>query len=304
MNAPSFCSRCGQPVPVGSSFCAHCGAPVGGAPAPGTGFGPGAAAPGFGSAGTWGPPVSDAARAADLRALDRARRAAVYGIFGFSLNLTAVYLLLYESFVFSFSSDCTGPQHVCALTTSASAAAVDAYVGVYVAGVLLTILAVLALREAYLALAPIDARFRSPARLALLGPIGLVTSMAGLAVLVAIAGPIFSSCSSTPTSACYNAVHTAIGQALAPVALVLGGGLLWIVGELVVLLGVWRMGARYDDASFKVAAVLLFLPFVDVIGMILVWVGASSIGRRIAAGGGRAPIAGPPAGSPPPGSFP
>ncbi len=280
MQSSSFCARCGSALRPGSAYCANCGAPVGGSPAAAT---PGSALPGSGAPGyygSWNQPPSEASRAADVRSLGRVRRAAIYGMFGFVINFAAIYLLYYESFVFTFSSDCTGAQHLCGFTTNASAGAVEAYFALYVAGAIASVLAFLAFRDAFRALAPVDVQFRPPARYALLAPIGAIVTLIGLAALVAIAEPIFTSCNATASAGCYNAVHTAVQQAILPVGLVLIGSVLNLIGTVMVLLGVWRLGARFDDSTFKIAAVLLIFPFLDFIGTVLVFASATTALRR------------------------
>jgi uncharacterized membrane protein len=49
------------------------------------------------------------------------------------------------------------------------------------------------------------------------------------------------------------------------------------------LIGIWRLGTRYNSATFKVAAVLFPFPMLNVVAMILLLVSATLTRARIAA---------------------
>ena len=60
------------------------------------------------------------------------------------------------------------------------------------------------------------------------------------------------------------------------------GGIIALVGVIGgPILGLWRVGSRYDDTLIKVAAILLIIPLVDLISPILLLVGAHNVKNRI-----------------------
>jgi hypothetical protein len=76
------------------------------------------------------------------------------------------------------------------------------------------------------------------------------------------------------------------------VALLGLGGLLAFVGYIGVLLGIWRLGTRYADAMFKVGAILLIIPYINLIGAILILIGARTARRKVEGAGGWTPTPG------------
>ncbi len=60
------------------------------------------------------------------------------------------------------------------------------------------------------------------------------------------------------------------------------GGIIAFVGIIGgPILGLWRMGSRYDDTLIKVAAILLIIPLLDFVSPILLLVGAHNVKNRI-----------------------
>lgn len=86
---------------------------------------------------------------------------------------------------------------------------------------------------------------------------------------------------STPSSAFVSSIGSVIVYAL--VAGV--GGLLALVGVIGgVLLGVWRLGTRYDESLFKVGATLMIIPLLNILAPILILLAASQARGRLGRG--------------------
>jgi len=155
---------------------------------------------------------------------------------------------------------------------------------VAVASGALSIVQVLLLRGSFHRLAPVDPRFSTPSTLALLLIAGFVIVLLGLVPLLqgaqSITGCIASSNNTTLPASCGG-----IGQALIGIVLVLVGGIIALIGYIGCLLGIWRFGSRYGNDLFKVGAILLIFPLLNVVGAILILVGASSVRARVEAMG-------------------
>ena len=146
-----------------------------------------------------------------------------------------------------------------------------------VAGVFVFIELVL-FRFAFHDQAGVDRRFSTPATLALLALIGIILVLVGAGLVI---------------GGLYQAVHCAgagnpLTRACLPVGLFFGGVALLLIGALValvgfigILIGIWRLGTRYDEVLFKVGAILLIIPFVNLVGAILILIGAHSSRRKI-----------------------
>ena len=132
-------------------------------------------------------------------------------------------------------------------------------------------------RSAFVTLAPVDRRFSTPGALALVAIVGLVLAVLGVCLLlIALYHAVQCAGSGNPvTQACLFT-----GTFWASLALLAVGGIVAVVGLIGVLLGIWRLGTRYRQSLFKVGAVLLIFPYLNLVGAILIWAGARSAHRE------------------------
>lgn len=130
---------------------------------------------------------------------------------------------------------------------------------------------ILLFRSAFRRLADVDRTFSTPATFALLACIGVLLALVGVGLLldalyhaVQCAGsgvPIPSSCLLT-------------GTFWGGVGLAGIGAIVAVIGFLGILLGIWRLGTRFGDTKFKVGAILLIFPLLNILGAILILLGA------------------------------
>lgn len=268
-----FCSFCGKPLPPTGTFCPNCGAAIpGGASAPGaTGGIPGpvpatSGMPGYGPAGypagSSGP--TPATRNTDIRSLSTVEWAAVVGL------LAAVEGLLIAV---------TGRVTSLIRVTTTPAGSTLSLPSPWVWAVFLGFGAVFLLAEIYLwrsafhGLSGIDSRFSTPSTLALVAFVGSLLVIAGYA---SVLNGLYL------TVQCDGAGHP-ITRACLPwaqfvggVAAALIGALVLLVGFIGLLIGIWRLGTRFNDGVFKVSAILLIFPVLNLVGAILILVTARS----------------------------
>jgi len=289
--AATFCAKCGGSVPADATFCPWCGAaaasgaaptgaPFGGGPplaptapgplpggAPFRGTYPGGVYPG----GPWGasPESLAATRARNAQALKDIQWAALLGLVGFVLGLVSDSVQSFASFV-SVRSTSNGP--VLSLANQAVFAAF------LVTGLALALVGFLLYGRAFRTLRDEERGFSTPASLAVVAVIGLVLVMAGLLLfLVAIAQAI--ACAGTGNPLTSSCVLT--GTFWDGVALLIVGLIVLLVGYIGILIGIWRVGTRFDNSLFKVGAILLIIPYLSVVGEILILVGVrQELGRR------------------------
>lgn len=269
--AARFCSRCGQPVPPGGSFCPSCGAAVAGIPGPTvppgtpyppfalgpTPYTPYAAYPGQNVGPGWNTP---AIGPRDLPALYDVLLAAVLGLVGIILSIVALS---------------GGPAlAVTSVQTAGSVTMISVNLwALYWVALFGGVSAVFALgelwffRRAFQTLAPQDPRFSTPATLTLLAFVGLlILVMAALGLVDVIYQAAQCSGPGNPiTSRCID-VGAAAGLSVV-IAIV---GLVALVGFIGFLIGIWRLGTRYGEGTFKVGAILLIFPVLNLVGTILI----------------------------------
>ena len=126
---------------------------------------------------------------------------------------------------------------------------------------------------AFHGLSTVDPTFRTPAVLSLLALIGIAFSLVGAALVlnglyaaeacVGAGNPITRACLLT-------------GPFWAGIAFAAIGGVLALIGLIGVLLGLWRVGTRYQDSLIHVGTFLLIFPYLNVVGAVLILASASS----------------------------
>lgn len=219
------------------------------------------------------PAPTSGSRPADLHALSNVTIAAVLALIGAALGLVVLFGTNVSSFL-SVSTVGSGTSLSLGLT------------GLYLIaitggiGILLSIIELVFYRQAFHILAPHDSRFSTPSKLVLLGLIAIVIIVAALGfVLYLVYQSILCAGLAPITTACLNLSLLLLVLGVAGVAAVLA-----LIGWIGLLIGIWRLGSRYDETLFKVGAVLLIFPLLNVIATILILVAARSARDKIAAG--------------------
>ncbi|MGC2033927.1 MAG: DUF973 family protein [Thermoplasmata archaeon] len=293
--ASSVCLKCGRANPPEARYCLACGAPLGtlsavpapmAAPLP-TAYPMPPSPPGSWNAGTGFPgpmpvAVPDHIRQIDLRAIEQARTSALIAIVG--LLVSAVFLF------FDFLGYGTlGTANVTnfSLDTTLTSAAL---------GGVLTILSMIFGRRCFVLLRPIDSRFSTPASLSLVALVGLAIALIGEIVLLALFIQS-SGCASELAAPANCGVQGFTTDTLIALGFAGLGGLLLLIGGIGMLIGIYRLGTRFDVGLFKVGAILLIFPILSLIGVILIYVATSNARTKVESVP-RAPTLFPPVGAP------
>ncbi len=263
---------------AGGAFCATCGAPVGGSPfAPSS---PGAPPPSwqprapayqpYGFPGS-GPSAPAPSSATELRALSSVSLAAILGLVGSVIGLVE----LFATSIVSYASVTTVGSGT---TLSLNLNGLYLTFGLAGVGLLFSGLELWLYRQAFRTLAPHDARFSSPATLVLVALVALtILFLLALAILSVVyqAGVCAGAGNPIPSS-CIN-----LGGLLGLVVLILAVGIFVLVGYIGLLIGIWRLGTRYQEGLFKTGAVQLIFPLLNVIGNVLILAAANSARRTV-----------------------
>jgi len=225
---------------------------------------------------------------ADRQALTDVKSAAIIAIIGFACSVVGSY---FYSTYGAFGLGITCSAGTCS-TTSVSLALLGGLFAVIAVGIIFDILSILRFRSAFRALLPVDYRFRSPANLSILLVIGLVLILLGFGLLLGSVGPVINACSSSNYNytSCSNAATGAAGLLLSGVGVIGLGAILGLIGGIVVLLGIWRLGTRYNESLLQVGAILLIIPFVDIAAPFLIYFGARQAEQRVGPAAGIPPF--------------
>jgi hypothetical protein len=139
------------------------------------------------------------------------------------------------------------------------------------------------LRSAFKSLATVDKpHFRIPSMLTLLLMIVLPILLLGYLAILSGLQPLLNEISQNGGRTINSVPPGSLGPLLGGSVLVFIGGILCLAGLIGgPILGLWRVGSRYDDTLIKVAAILLIIPLLDIITPILLLVGAHNVKNRI-----------------------
>jgi len=286
-----FCAYCGAAVPPGGVFCPMCGgavvAPSSGSPSPPLAGATGPYAPtSMGrsdpwarrpAGSTWATPADAMDRTRSPRdrlALARVRLAAAIGLVASTVGIASVFAV---GTAIPLSATAGFPLSNSTLGATTLNFGFPWLLVVYATvGLVVIVAEYLLLWSSFRTLSPDAPEFSTPSTLALFAVVGLTVLILGALVLLyalaqaspCVTGPGMNPCFLTAGFwAGFGAIFV--------------GGILGLIGLIGVLVGIWRLGSRYDNAMFKVAAVLLIIPYVSVAGDILLLVGAGREIRRV-----------------------
>jgi len=275
--AAAFCAYCGRPLVPNAAFCSSCGAAVGGVP-PGS---PAISPPPPSGASYYSPyattyPASVGDEAAygpgDQVALLHVSWAAILGLVGALLSVVELVFTPAFSFLNVTTTGTAGA------TVSVNSTGLALVVAVGAVGFALTVAELVLYRRAFAVLRNLDRSFSTPATLVLLAlaALGIV-----FLVLIGLLGVISQAITcagpgNTITSDCING-----GALLGLLAVLVVTAIIALVGFIGLLIGIWRLGTRYNETMFKVGAILLIFPVLNVVGLILILMAARSAGGSL-----------------------
>ncbi len=131
---------------------------------------------------------------------------------------------------------------------------------------------------AFRALAPGDGRFKTPATLTLMALISVVLAL-GLSIALVVV--LVQSISCTGAEAAISSTCLNFGALAVLFGLLLVVAIVALIGCIGLLIGIWRLGTRFDESGFHVGAILVIFPFVNVLGYVLILLAARSARHRL-----------------------
>ena len=148
-------------------------------------------------------------------------------------------------------------------------------------GVAIGLIAVLLLLDAFRKLSRLDRpNFSIPATLTLLLLVGDLMAGIGIVPLFMMLSSILSQVAQTPTT--YPFAGGIPMGFIGALALLVIGGILAIVGLIGgEILGLWRVGTRYDSTIIKVGAIFVIVPLLNYVGPILLLIGSLEAKKKV-----------------------
>jgi len=146
------------------------------------------------------------------------------------------------------------------------------------------LIAVFLLLSAFRRLSKLDRQnFSTPATLTILLFVGAVVAGIGLIPLFWMLSSLLSNIVQNPTT--YTFAGGQVTNLVVAVALILIAGILSIIGVIGgEILGLWRVGTRYDSTAIKISAIIIIIPYLNWAAPVLLLVGAldakNKLGRQ------------------------
>ncbi len=125
--------------------------------------------------------------------------------------------------------------------------------------------------------------FGAPTTMMIVGLVGYLLAVIGIVVII---GTIVSAINSaTAGTITQGSAAIDISALIGGLALIGLGALLGLIGVIGLVLGNWRAGNRYGESTLKVGSILTILPYVSIVGYILLLVGYSKAGTKLRTSG-------------------
>ncbi|MCI4362964.1 MAG: DUF973 family protein [Thermoplasmata archaeon] len=175
------------------------------------------------------------------------------------------------------------------LTTSSSGApkisvstgGVELLLALAAVSALLEVVQLVYLLGAFRELREFDDGFETPSKLVWLALIGLPLLLLAVALLLTDALSLAQCVNALPPGGSAQASCSGqLGSLVGATGLFLLAGVLSLIGWIALLLGVWRLGAHFNESNFRAAAILLIIPFLSVVGFVLIWYSSRRLGQR------------------------
>jgi len=268
----SFCPYCGHTLEPDAAFCPSCGKRV-----PTQGAAAGISPPPYPTSQlNLGPPPSIYGDA-DRKALGRLWTASIIFLVMFVAGIGADLIFIGQfSKFFIFTPPAGG--------VGGAPPNFHFFTGIFFTYLVITltatgvieILALILVRSSFKNLESVDrSHFHMPSILTLLALVALPFVLIGLVIELSALPAFMNSISQQTTSGVPPTLSSpAFGSFFIGTAIEGLGGLIGVIGFIGgIMLGLWRVGRRYDSTLIKVSAILLIIPIADIIVPILMFIG-------------------------------
>jgi hypothetical protein len=214
------------------------------------------------------------------------RKVMLFGV----LQLVALAFGWVGSFLFigrAFSGLTTLPPGQTVTPSEVSALLVPVFKDLSVlvpANATLQVLGVVFLFLGFRDLARMDSRFSAPYVLAIVMLVGTLVVMVGAVPLLLDIPNLAAQLPSTGGGAPSPGFISAIGSVIGYFVLIVIGGIMAFIGFVGgQMLGLWRVGSKYDETLLKLGAIFAIIPFLNIVAPVLVVVGTNQVANRLPA---------------------
>ena len=226
------------------------------------------------------PPTQPPAAPSERSALGRVLWFSILQIVGLVAGWAAGFYLFGPLFG-SASAMNLGPNPTPADVAKALGPLFQAIVLIVPISAVISIVGLLLLTSGFRGLSKSDSRFSLPSIFMIIMIIGYVLAVVGVVPLV---NDIPNLIAQAPTTgnAPSSAFATLLSTLIFSIALIGLGGLLAFIGLIGgMILGLWRVGSKYDETLIKIGAIFIIIPLLNIVAPILILVGVSGARGRL-----------------------
>jgi hypothetical protein len=211
-------------------------------------------------------------RTAELKGVKWARAAALTSLLGLLIAwvgpLAIIFLTGIELHYRGFSIG----------SGAATKAGIEEIFEVVIFGALISFISLILYAVSFNKFRKVTSGYGGPMALVIVGAVGLLLILVGFAIVLSDFLSAIACAQSGATSSCLDFTQVA-GAVLA----IFGGLFFTFLGVIGLLIGVYRIGKRFDSTTAKVGAILSILPVVGLVAPIVIIVGMQGIVNRITA---------------------
>ncbi|MFI5418564.1 MAG: DUF973 family protein, partial [Candidatus Lutacidiplasmatales archaeon] len=160
--------------------------------------------------------------------------------------------------------------------------AIEASIGLLILGSVLGIVSYIFFYLGFRAVKRGAQDFGAPTTLVLIGLIGFAMIALGFIVII---GTLISAINNLNTGTLSSgSAAVDLSALLGGVASIGLGSILALIGVIGMVLGNWRAGKRYGESTLKIGSILTIVPFVSIVGYILLLLGYVKAGSKLQSG--------------------
>lgn len=182
----------------------------------------------------------------------------LFGILGIAEAILGIFVLLFGDLTVLLAAGAGG--------THATGNVLFIDIAVLIGELAIGAYSIFVLRSAFRILSRIDRMFHTPASLVTVLIIGFVVIFPALIIIIA-AGTAAPAALST-------------GMLIVVGFMMIVGLVLLVLGVIGLLIGLWRIGTRYNDSLYKIAAIFYIIPFLGVVSSILIYAASTTFLRQ------------------------
>jgi hypothetical protein len=164
-------------------------------------------------------------------------------------------------------------------TGKATLAGIEDILMVVLLGALITLVSLILYAISFNSFRKTGPGFGGPMALVIIGLVGLLLVLVGFGIVLSDFFSAVACAGAGASSSCID-----VSQIAGAVLAILGGLFLAFLGWIGLLIGIYRVGKRYDSTVTKVGAILSIIPIIGFAAPILIFIGTHQILRRIQRG--------------------